>query len=116
MTTKFTQQSEEYLRQIDAEVDRLQQLRKQIEATIQNEDALAKAEPAPMKRGAKKTGEKRQYIRRAPVPEKTATKRSYVRRVPLPLAKKSATKKSAAKKSTAKKTTAKKTAPEASAA
>ncbi len=51
----FMQQSEEYVRQIEAEIERLQQLRDQVQATIQGEDALSEAEVAtPRKRAAKK--------------------------------------------------------------
>ena len=95
MATRFSQLSEEYLRQIDAEVERLHQLRTQVQSVVQSESALEQAEPAVKKRA---------YTRRrtaVPPPEKTATKRSYVRRVPLP-AKKVAAKKRAAKKSTRK--------------
>ena len=99
MATRFSQVSEEYLRQIDAEVERLHQLRTQVQTILQNEVALEGADTAP---------KKRPYNRRVPLktPEKAATKRSYVRRAPLPPAKKSAAKKRAAKKSTAKKTAA----------
>ena len=51
----FIQQSEEYVRQIEAEIERLQQLRDQVQATIQGEEALSEAEIAvPRKRAAKK--------------------------------------------------------------
>ena len=51
----FIQQSEEYVRQIEAEIERLQQLRDQVQATIQGEEALSEAEvAAPRKRAAKK--------------------------------------------------------------
>jgi hypothetical protein len=35
MATKFMQQSEEYVRQIEAEIERLHSLREQVQATIQ---------------------------------------------------------------------------------
>lgn len=56
----FIQQSEEYVRQIEAEIERLQQLRDQVQATIQGEEALSEAEvEAPRKRAAKKTSGKK---------------------------------------------------------
>ncbi len=42
----FIQQSEEYVRQIESEIERLQQLRQQVQATIQGEEALSEAEVA----------------------------------------------------------------------
>lgn len=109
MATNFIQISEDYLRQIDAEVERLHKLREQVQSVVQSESALDQAKPA---------AAKRPYTRRTPAPvaEKTATKRPYNRRVPLPPpAKKSAAKKTAAKKTSAKKSSAKKTAGEQSA-
>lgn len=51
----FIQQSEEYVRQIEAEIERLQQLRDQVQTTIQGEEALSEPEAeAPRKRAAKK--------------------------------------------------------------
>jgi len=61
MATRFIQQSEEYIRQIDAEIERLQQLRDQVQSTIQSEAALEGSEPtvkAPRKRTAKKAASK----------------------------------------------------------
>ena len=55
----FIQQSEEYVRQIGAEIKRLQQLRDQVQATIQGEEALEEAAAkAPRKRAAKKSAGK----------------------------------------------------------
>jgi uncharacterized membrane protein YccC len=58
----FIQQSNEYIQQIEAEVERLQQLRNQVRATIQSEGELESEEPEqqpPRKRAAKKSaGEK----------------------------------------------------------
>ena len=52
----FIQQSEEYVRQIESEIERLQQLRDQVQTTIQGEEALSGAEvEVPRKRAAKKT-------------------------------------------------------------
>ncbi len=112
MATNFIQQSEEYLRQIDAEVEQLQQLRTQVQAIIQSEVVLERSDASPANQGVKTAG-KRKYTRRAPVTqEKTsAVKRPYNRRVPSPAAKKTATKKTATKKVANKKTSAKKTAP-----
>ncbi len=56
MATMFIKQSEEYVGQIDAEIERLQQLRDQVQTMIQSEEALEESEPeAPRKRGAKKS-------------------------------------------------------------
>ena len=52
----FNQQSEEYLRQIEAEIERLQQLRDQVQTTIHGEETLSEAESqAPRKRAVKKS-------------------------------------------------------------
>lgn len=61
MATRFIQQSEEYIRQIDAEMERLQQLRDQVQSTIQSEAALEGSDPTvktPRKRAAKKAASK----------------------------------------------------------
>ena len=56
----FIQQSEEYVRQIDAEINRLQQLRDRVQMTIQGEEALNEAAAdAPRKRPAKKSAGKK---------------------------------------------------------
>lgn len=51
----FTQQSTEYIQQIEAEIERLQQLRDQVQATIHSEEQLEIEDPAPRKRAAKKS-------------------------------------------------------------
>ena len=59
MPTMFIKQSEEYVGQIDAEIERLQQLREQVQTMIQSEEALEESEPdAPRKRAAKKSAGK----------------------------------------------------------
>ena len=45
MATMFIQQSTEYIQQIEAEIERLQQLRGQVQATIQSEEQLESEEP-----------------------------------------------------------------------
>ena len=56
----FTQQSTEYIHQIEAEIERLQQLRDQVQATIQSEEQLESEErPATRKRAAKKRAAKK---------------------------------------------------------
>ena len=56
MATMFIQQSTEYIQQIEAEIERLQQLRDQVQATIQSEEHLESEEPqASRKRAAKKS-------------------------------------------------------------
>ncbi len=63
----FIQQSEEYVRQIEAEIERLQQLRDQVQTTIQGEEALSEAEvAAPRKRAAKKAPGKKAPATKAP--------------------------------------------------
>ncbi len=55
----FIKQSEEYVGQIDAEIERLQQLREQVQTMIQSEEALEESEPeVPRKRAAKKSAGK----------------------------------------------------------
>lgn len=53
----FIQQSNDFIQQIEAEIERLQQLRDQVQTTIQSEDELANAEQLAPK--------KRAYTRRA---------------------------------------------------
>ena len=63
----FIQQSEEYVLQIEAEIERLQQLRDQVQATIQGEEALSEGEvEAPRKRAAKKSAGKKVAAKKAP--------------------------------------------------
>ncbi len=63
----FIQQSQEYVRQIESEIERLQQLRDQVQTTIQGEEALSEAEvEAPRKRAAKKTPGKKAPATKAP--------------------------------------------------
>ena len=63
----FIQQSEEYVRRIEAEVERLQQLRSQVQAVIQSEKALEESETGGKtrrKRAAKKRAPgRRQWLR-----------------------------------------------------
>lgn len=57
MATMFIQQSTEYIQQIEAEIERLEQLRDQVQATIRNEEELEAQDveqPAPRKRAANK--------------------------------------------------------------
>jgi superfamily II RNA helicase len=63
MATMFIQQSEEYVRQIEAEIERLQQLRDQVQTTIQGEEAEVKA---PRKRAMKKSAGKKATATKAP--------------------------------------------------
>ena len=54
----FIQQSTEYIQQIEAEIERLQQLKEQVRLAIQSEDQLEGEEPdhhTPLKRAAKKS-------------------------------------------------------------
>ena len=63
----FIKQSEEYVGQIDAEIERLQQLRDQVQTMIQSEEALEESEPeAPRKRGAKKSAGKSETAKKVP--------------------------------------------------
>ena len=50
----FIKQSEEYVGQIEAEIERLQQLRDQVKMTIQDEEALSEAEVQPSRKRARK--------------------------------------------------------------
>ena len=63
MATRFIQQSTEYIQQIEAEIERLQQLRDQVGATIQSE---VPEQESPRKRAAKKSAEKRVAGKRVP--------------------------------------------------
>ena len=60
MATIFINHSEAYVRQIEAEIGRLQQLREQVQATIQSEATLASSgDKTSRKRAIKKsTGKK----------------------------------------------------------
>ncbi len=63
----FIQQSEEYVRQIESEIGRLQQLRDQVQAAIQGEEELSEAAAeAPRKRAAKKTPGKKAIAPKTP--------------------------------------------------
>ena len=56
----FIQQSTEYIQQIEAEIERLQQLRDLVQATIQSEEQLeGNEQAAPRKRAAKKSAGKK---------------------------------------------------------
>ena len=68
MATMFIQQSEEYVRQIEAEIERLQQLRDQVQTIMQNEEALgeAEAEVKPARRPAKKSPGKKAAATKEP--------------------------------------------------
>ena len=67
MATMFIKQSEEYVRQIDAEIERLQQLREQVQTMIHSEEALEESEPeTPRKRAAKKTSGKSEPATKVP--------------------------------------------------
>lgn len=56
----FIQQSTAYIQQIEAEIERLQQLRDQVLATIQSEEQLeGEEQSAPRKRAAKKSAGKK---------------------------------------------------------
>ena len=58
----FIQQSNDYIQQIEAEIERLQQLRDQVRATIQSEEELESEPPeqtASRKRAAKKSAGKK---------------------------------------------------------
>ena len=67
MPTMFINQSEEYVGQIDAEIERLQQLRDQVQTMIQSEEALEESGPqAPRKRAAKKSAGKSETPTKVP--------------------------------------------------
>lgn len=63
----FIKQSEEYVGQINAEIERLQQLRDQVQTMIQSEEALEESESeAPRKRAAKKSAGKSEPATKVP--------------------------------------------------
>ena len=63
----FIKQSEEYVDQIDAEIERLQQLREQVQTMIHSEEALEESEPeAPRKRAAKKSSRRSEPAAKVP--------------------------------------------------
>ena len=70
----FIKQSEKYVDQIDAEIERLQQLREQVQTMIHSEEAL---EETPRKRAAKKSSGKSEPATKVPGkhgrPKSTAT-------------------------------------------
>ena len=67
MATIFINHSEAYVRQIEAEIERLQQLRDQVQTTIQSEATLASSEvKTPRKRAMKKSAEKKMTATKAP--------------------------------------------------
>lgn len=65
----FIQQSNEYIQQIEAEIERLQQLRDQVSAAIQSEEELESDEPAQQtlrRRAAKKSAGKKASGKKVP--------------------------------------------------
>ena len=63
----FIQQSTEYIQQIEAEIERLQQLRDQVQTTIQSEATLASSgAKTPRKRARKKSGGTKATATKAP--------------------------------------------------
>ena len=76
----FIQQSNEYIQQIEAEIERLQQLRDQVRATIQSEEELEGEELEPQapsrrplkKRAGKKDASKQMPAKKRGRPKKTA--------------------------------------------
>ena len=67
MATMFIKQSGEYVDQINAEVERLEQLRDQVQRMIQSEE-LDELEPeTPRRRAAKKSAGKKTIETKAPV-------------------------------------------------
>ncbi|MGI4828199.1 MAG: hypothetical protein ACRYFU_08425 [Janthinobacterium lividum] len=101
MAMDFTQSSKDYLRQIDAEVERLQQLRSQVASTIQSEEAL---ETAP-RRGMSEAGrraiaaaQKERWAKKKAAGKKVSGKKTAVTTAPITSEKKSSTKKTSAKK------------------
>ena len=67
MATIFINHSEAYVNQIEAEIERLQQLRDQVQATIQSEATLASSESkTPRKRVMKKSAGKKATATKAP--------------------------------------------------
>ena len=77
----FVQQSQEYIQQIGAEIQRLKQLLDQVRVTIQSEEQLESAQPEQQgdrKRAAKKSAVKKSGGREVPAkkrgrPKKIAT-------------------------------------------
>ena len=64
------EQSEEYVRQIEAEVERLQQLRNQVQVMIQSEEGLEESETGGKtrrKRAAKKSAGKKALVSKSHV-------------------------------------------------
>ena len=59
MATMFIQQSIEYIQQVEAEIERLRQLRDQVTATIQSEGQLEGKEQMAPQRAAKKSAGKK---------------------------------------------------------
>jgi hypothetical protein len=81
MATMFTQQSNEYIQQIEAEIERLEQLRDQVRATIQSEEQLEGKEPeqqAPRKRAAKKSAGKKAASKKVAAKKRGRPKASAV--------------------------------------
>ena len=67
MATIFINHSEAYVRQIEAEIERLQQLRDQVQITIQSEATLADSEAkTPRKRAMKKSAGNKAIATKAP--------------------------------------------------
>jgi hypothetical protein len=67
MATIFINHSEAYVRQIEAEIERLQQLRDQVQTTIQSEATLASSgSKTPLKRAMKKSAGKKARATKAP--------------------------------------------------
>ena len=67
MATIFINHSEAYVRQIEAEIERLQQLRDQVQTTIQSDATLASSEAkTPRKRAMKKSAAKKMTAAKAP--------------------------------------------------
>ena len=73
MASTFMERSEEYLRQIDAEVERLGQLRAQVQAAIQGEDALEQTKPI---KPARKQAAKKSAAKKAPVKKRAARQKA----------------------------------------
>ena len=97
MASDFTQSSQQYLSSIDAEIERLQQIREQVASTLHSEPQKPKPADRPKQRGMSEEGrlriaeaQKARWAKQKAVPRKTAAKK-----VP---AKKAAVKKAAAKK------------------
>ena len=81
MATMFIQQSNEYIKQIEAEIERLQQLRDQVRTTIQSEEQLEIKEPGKktvQKRAAKKAVEPRSPSKKVAAKKRGRPKTSAV--------------------------------------